>query len=279
MNKAKAMFTAGIIVIVAGASALGIYLNEKGIIGVEPDNVPESNVEQNDDYENNNGNNDYYNENNDYVDKSDMTIADNNDKQDDNEKENDNKSDNDNNDDTSDYQQINDFLSIFTKLYFSENKKYSEKTPDSYELLRFAFQYEKIMNNRNNIVTKYTDDSIGVYEGMKVSDVESIIGKFFGISVEQDSVYTESTYSFFKYENGYFYTPAADGVGFDNLAIAKSVTKNGAVLSVEFSVYSDGVTTNMTAYQAAQTGAKYANGRAELRETESGYVLIFYSLN
>lgn len=275
MNKAKAMFTAGMIVLVAGASALGIYLNEKGIIGNDSDNTQSSNVEEDNEYVNN-GDDYNYNENNNYNDKSEITENDKNNNQDDDKKENNDKKEND---DNTDYKQINEFLSVFSKLYFSENKKYSEKSADSYELLRFAFQYEKIINNRNRIVTKVSDDQIGVYDGMDAAIVESIIEKFFCISVERDSVYTENTYSFFKYEDGYFYTPAADGVGFDNIAIVKSVTENGALLSVEFAVYSDGVTTDMTALQAGQSGTKYADGRAELRKTSDGYVLTYYSLD
>ena len=278
MNKAKAIFTAAVIAVVAGASVVCWYLNEEGIIGNSEDiSGQDSYISADGDYAD--SHDDYYEyDDNEKTENTTEKNAQDSDVEADEDVGNEQKNDNVQTDNGSNTQ-LNEFLSTFTKLYFSESRAYKEKSPDSYELLKFAFLYEKVFNDSENIQTKYSDDEIGVYSGIKASAAEDILDEFFGITVELNSVYTENTYSFFKYEDGYFYTPAADGIGYMNLAVADSVVKDGSIISVEFTVYSDGVSCDMSSSQARANGEKYASGRAELREVSGGYHLIYYSLN
>ena len=282
MNKAKALFTAAIIVIVSGASAVCWYLNENGIIGNDGGDMtaPDGYVAEYDEKNDINANVD----NADGADneekqesKTEKTTAasDEDDAKDENAENN--KSDNsvqkiENAD------EINEFLSIFSRLYFSEDKSYSKNSADTYELLKFAYLYQVVYGGGKGTVTEYFDDDIGAYNGIQADTAEKIIDKYFGVGISRESVYTEKTYSFFKYIDGYFYTPAADGVGYSDLVIVDSAVKRGNTVAVEFTVYSDGVSLGMTADEARKKGEKYADGRAEIDVSDGGYVLTYYSV-
>lgn len=274
MNKAKALFTVGVIVIVAGASALCWYLNDKGLL------TPDENVsdvqdsyEAYDDGDNDNKSDDAHVrdpavENEEPQQKETTTES--------AEKE---QADKENADEKiDDLTALNEFLSTFSSLYFSENSSFSSDSPNEYELLKFAYLYAVVFDSGKGTVTEYFDDEIGAYNGISADNAEKIIDKFFGVSISRKDVYTENTYSFFKYDNGYFYTPAADGVGYENLVIVDSAVINGNAVSVSFTVYSKGVDSSMSSAQAKKKGTSYAEGKAEIVITDGEYKLVYYSL-
>ncbi|MBQ8210729.1 MAG: hypothetical protein IJZ35_09120 [Clostridia bacterium] len=261
MNKAKAIFAAVIVIAVAGSSAILWQLNDKGVIGSQ-ENEDENTLStvattnSNQDYnksENDNNdtpeNDDVADENNDAPAVSDVSTTD-----------------------------INEFLTVFSKVYFSENKAYSSGSPDTYELIRFAYS-NAMMQGGSLVTTEYEDDDIGYYNKISATAVNDTLDKYFGKTVANESVYTEKTYSFFKYSDGYFYTPAADGISYTNVSIADSVSQSGNLVSVEFSIYSSGVTTDMTSQQARRaSNDRYASGKAEIYVNDGSFTLKYYEV-
>lgn len=266
MNKAKAIFTAVIISVVAAASAICLHLGTANDSIFEDDDdkntlstiatttgVSDDNAEDNDDAE-------------------DIT-ADNT---------ADNADDSNNGDSVSGTavtsKAVNEFLTVFSKVYFSENSAYSADKADTYELVRFAYSYA-MMNGGSLVSTEYIDDDIGYYNKISANEVNKILGNFLDKSVKKESIYTEKTYSFFKYSDGYFYTPAADGISYDNIAIVDSLSQNGKLVSVEFSIYSSGVTTDMTSQQARRaSNDRYASGTAQVYVENGEYTLKSYKI-
>lgn len=265
MNKAKAIFTVAIVAVVAGASVILLHLNKNGTIGKE--NGDDDNIlttvattlgSENNDKDDENETLTSNDENSDSVDE--------------------NNGQNSANSDSASTKSINDFLSEFSKVYFSENKAYSSDKADAYELIRFAYTYT-MNNNQSRVTTEYIDDDIGYYNKISEKDVNDVIGRFFGKTVKSESVYTEKTYGFFKYENGYFYTPAADGVNYRNVCITDTFSQSGNVITVEFSVYSSGVTTDMTSQQARRaSNDRYASGVAKINVENGKYTLKSYKI-
>lgn len=270
MKKAKALFAAGIIVIVAGASALCLYLNDNGKLSFCNENaVTEENAVAPDaEY--------------DYVledDEPEKNVAEENvTNQTTTEVSADDKEETPEDAEKVDTVAINEFLSTFSRLYFCNNDKHSEKNPDKYEMLKFAYLYAEVFENGAGIRTEIFDDDIGIYNGIGEEDVKRITEKFFGMSLKSESVHTENDYQFFMYSDGYFYTPAADGVGYVNLSVADFAVKNGDTITVSFTVYSDGVSCDMTSEQAKKKGTVYASGKAEIQVKDDNYRLISYSV-
>ncbi len=268
MNKAKALFTAGVIVVVAGASAVCWQLNEHGVF--EPEKQT-------------NGDEIVYNEDEDkdkYIidaenEEKHETIAAETKEEPDNE-ENIEKEENEPLEEK-DYKKLDSFLTVLSSLYFSEGKPYKSSAADEYELLRFAYLYNTVYGGGSN-VTLTKDDEIGVYSGIPAEKANEICKRFFGKAINLKSVYTEKTYSFFIYENGCFYTPAADGMGYDNKAFVDSAENSGGIITVAFTVYSSGVSDNMSADEAKENGIRYGEGTAKLRIKGNNYIVEAYSL-
>lgn len=272
MNKAKALFTVGVIVVVAGASALCWYLNDKGLLS--PDEKT-SDIQDSYAVDDDNYHEDGNAEENDFIVEEEP--------QNQNEtttEKTENKQENEKNaqEEIDDLTDLNEFLSTFSRLYFSENGSFSSDAPNEYELLKFAYLYAVVFDSGEGTVTEYFDDEIGAYNGISAYDAEYIINKFFGIKISRKDVYTESTYSFFKYDNGYFYTPAADGVGYENLVVVDSAVKNGDTVSASFTVYSEGVDCSMSSAQAKKKGISYADGKTEIIIENGEYKLVYYSI-
>lgn len=264
MKKAKALFAAAIIVIVAGASAVCLYLNDSGKLGFgENETVTDEYGVVQDAVNENYAQNDV---------KSDEPSS----QQAENEE---NEADDIKNEEKVDTESLNEFLSTFSRLYFSQDREYDCQNADNYELLRFAFLYVTVFEGRDAIVTAYFDDEIGVYNGIEAADAKRIIDKFFSISISEQSVYTEQTYQFFMYRDGYFYTPAADGVGFTDITIVDSAVKSEDMISVAFTVYSDGVTTDMTSDEAKNSGTVFAKGSAQMCVEDGEYILMSYKVD
>ncbi len=243
MNKAKAIFAAGMIIVVAGASTALWYLNDKGIIGTENTTAY---VQENENYDNAEQKNNVQQENDENENQQQMqTEAD--------EKE------------QIDESEINKFLSTFSKVYFAEQgtafdiNKYSD-----YDLILFAFSY--IRSTEKSLITlEKRNDGIMYYNGISAEKVNEVLNKYFGVSVAAESVYTENDYAFFSYSDGYFYTPAADGLAYKNYVVADSVEYENDLITVEFTIYSgDDV---------------YADGEAKIDVENSEMKLAYYCVN
>ncbi|MCD7773993.1 MAG: hypothetical protein LUH40_00220 [Clostridiales bacterium] len=285
MNKAKAAFAGAVVVAVAGASAVLWALNEHGLIGSEDSTVNNSYAEvQEEDgvnYYNNSdsgGNGSNYGDTNDDNDAADENEA--NDGGNGDEEQN-NGGNGDNGDIQSDtaYEDINTFLSAFSLVYFAESDEgYSSSNYSTYELIRFAYSHIK-RTSPQSLVTKESGDAYGIYSGVSYDDVNSVLSDYLGKTVQKESVYTEKSAAFFEYEDGYFYTPAADGLGFSDIIIADSVSDNGDTLSVAFTVYSSGAACDMTSQEAKDAGVKYGSGTAVLEYEDDNFVLTSYKIN
>lgn len=281
MKKAKAIFAAVVILVVAGASAGAWYLNENGYIGGK-DETPSDETSA---YIESVGDDIGYNNDDDHnsndapdvdTDKETTTSSDEETTVPESEKTTASGKEQQSYDRTN----INEFLSVFSRVYFAENTPYSYGNYSNYDVLRFAYSHI-FRTDRDSIVTKKTADNIGYYFGVSFDDVNEVLKDYLGITVSRESVYTENTYAFFKYEDGYFYTPAAEGIGYTNLAIADSVKEkdgNSDVISVSFTVYSDSVRTDMSPEEAAGNGEKYASGTAELKKSGNSYILRSYKI-
>ena len=269
MKKAKALFAGAMIVLIAGTSAVFWYLNDRGVIGEKKDAVSDEFVVSGayDDP--------YYNEKGENAPEPDgedgeqgetqnggtgTTAAQNADA------------------DGVASESVNRFLSNFSLVYFAETEPYTAGSRSNYELIRFAYAHTRRLNP-GAVVTKQTSDAIGYYYGVPYDAVNDVLKNYLDVTVGEESVYTESDYAFFRYEDGYFYTPAADGVGFCNRVVADSVAENGDTLTVAFTVYSDGVSYDMTASQAHASGEKYASGSAKIKKSADGYILLAYRID
>ena len=133
MNKAKAFFTLGIITIVAGASAVCLYLNDKGMLSFSEDiSVIETTAVVQDSY---------YEEA--HEDEAGLPEEDNAAEEKDENPENvdNDKKEEDAAPEKLDVVSVNEFLSIFSGLYFSEKYDFSQDKFNDYELLKFAYLY------------------------------------------------------------------------------------------------------------------------------------------
>ncbi len=242
MNKAKAIFSGAMVLVIAGASAACWYLNEQGIIGKDSVTQPDAYVEQEDN--NYGGGEKQEKPDNDKSEEKETTTA------------------ADNGHEIS-ADEINNFLSVFTKVYFSEKNEYTPASRSTYELIRFAYSHIK-RTDPSLIETRREDDAIGYYNCVPAEELNNILSEYLDVTVPAESVYTENEYGFFKYADGYFLTPAADGLPFVNVAVCDSIEKSGDTYTVTFAVMGD--------YDV------YARGEAELKETDGRLVLVYYNL-
>ena len=271
MNKAKAFFTLGIITIVAGASAVCLYLNDKGMLSFSEDvSVIETTAVVQDSY---------YEEA--HEDEAGLPEEDNAAEEKDENPENvdNDKKEEDAAPEKLDVASVNEFLSIFSGLYFSEKYDFSQDKFNDYELLKFAYLYAEKYEKSKGIVMGYSDAEKGMHNGIKASEAKRIINDFFGVDIALESAYTENSYQYFMYRDGYFYTPAADGISHMNVTVADTMMQSGDRIAVTFTIYSDGVTSDMTAAQAKKKGTMYASGNAELLDTGNGFILTAYSVD
>lgn len=269
MNKAKASMAGIVIVAVLGASAVLWLLNDRGYIG-SSEETTENAVFYEDDGQNYNNS----------IDTDDMDSENGENSQDNTVEEQDNEENPEDNQGESqeDIKEINDFLSIFSKYFFAETSgSYNENSYSDYDVLRFAYSYVRDVYG-DSVVTKETDNQAGQYLGVPYEKAAEFIEETLGITPERKSAYTESQYAFIEYEDGYYYAPAADGLSYVNTAIADTVSTENGYITVEFTVYSDGVSTNMTGEEAEKQGEFYASGSAKLKKDAGGYLLVEYSV-
>ena len=242
MNKAKAIFAAGIMVIVASSSAALWYLNDNGLIGNE---ITTAYVGENEDH-------------NDDIQENDVQKEDN---------ENEIHSQTPDNPEENvevDESEINEFLSTFAKVYFAENMTaFDIDKCSDYDLILFAFTHIRC-TEKSLITLVQRDDNIKYYNGIAADKVNEVLDKYFGVSVADESVYTENSYAFFSYSDGYFYTPAADGLPYKNNAVVNSVEYSDDMIIAKFTIYSD--------------GEFYADAEAKLRMENDELKMIYYSV-
>lgn len=271
MKKTKAIFAVVVILAVAGASAGAWYLNSKGVIGGAADTSGAA-------Y---NGADSFVDENQNGA-KQEAAQGNGGDEEGGEEKPGSSLSQENTTASVDAAQEkhtdVNEFLSVFSRVYFAENGGYSANSRSVYEMLRFAFSHIRRTDN-SAVVTMQKEDSVGSYMGVSFESVNEVLSEYLGMTVSRESVYTENDYAFFLYENGYFYTPAADGIGYTNLIVADSVQEKDGMLTVSFTVYSGGVRCDMTADEAHAAGEPYASGSAQIERSEDGFLLTAYRLN
>ena len=248
MKKAKALFAAGIIVIVTGMSAAMWYLNDSGKLHNDNNDVTEMYA---DEYE-----------------IADEVIDDADDSAEESDEKEESQSEAPETTAVSAGEigeaEINEFLSDFAGVYFAENGKgFDIKKCSDYELIQFAYLHIR-NTDKDSVILEQRDDSIGYYHGVPYDSVEKIVGKYFGKQISKEGAYTEKDYAFFSYSDGYFYTPAADGLGYGNTAVAESVEYRGDNAVVRFSVYSG--------------TEKYAEGEAEISINDNNLNLVSYRI-
>lgn len=282
MRKAKGLFAVAVILIVAGASGALWYLHDAGRLGGEKESEHRSIIWRED--EDNAVEKDRNDTNDGKSDSVDVPIAVGTTNTNANDSETilaEHTTTNPGNLNTDeneiDHVSVNEFLSIFSRVYFAESQPYAGGSGSSYERIRFAYSHLR-RTDKSVIVTKEEDDDVRYYNGVSIEDVNNVLEKYLGVSVGRESVYTENDYMFFKFEDGVFYTPATDGVGYTNLAVADTITADGERINVDFTIYSAGVDCTMTSETAEKTGEKYKSGSATLRITNHGYILDAYSV-
>lgn len=241
MNKAKAIFSGAMVLVIAGASGACWYLNEKGLIGKDSVTQPDSYIEAEDEY-NDGVQYDSYDDNKD--EKNETTTV--------------------NADDKISEEEINDFLSVFTKVYFSEKDEYTPGSRSTYELIRFAYSHIK-RTDSSLVETRREDDSIGYYNCVSAEEINDVLSEYLDVTVPPESVYTENDYAFFRYSDGYFMTPAADGLPFVNAAVCDRIEQSEDIIRVAFTVNSG--------------EDAYAVGNAEIKMTDKGLILVYYNLD
>lgn len=244
MKKAKALFAAGVIVVVAGLSAAMWYLNDSGIL--HNGNTTETYIDENN---NNDGGN--IEDNNSFEDNNDEEQTEVQQTTAETVKE-------------VDETEINEFLSAFANVYFAEQGSgFDIQKCSDYELIQFAYLHIRNTDSES-VILEQRDDSIMYYYGVPSDSVKDVVEKYFGVQIPEESVYTENDYAFFSYSNGYFYTPAADGLAYENTAVVDSVEYRNNHVIVRFSVY---------------TGdEKYADGEAKIQLSNNNMNLVSYRI-
>ena len=241
MKKAKALFAVGVIVVVAGLSAAMLYLNNMGFLN--NGDTAETYVDDN---------------NNDSVNTNDDIAPDGNDET----QQAEIQQTTDVAEENIGEAEINEFLSAFANVYFAEQGNgFDIKKCSDYELIQFAYLHIR-NTDKDSVIPEQVDDSIVYYYTVPYEKVRSVVEKYFGVQISEESVYTENDYAFFRYSDGYFYTPAADGLAYKNKAVADSVEYRSDNAVVRFTVYSG--------------DEKYAEGEAEIRISDNNMNLVSY---
>lgn len=244
MKKAKALFATGVIVVVAGLSVAMLYLNDMGFLN--NGDTSETYIDDVND--------------NDYVDTDDDVAPDGNDET----QQTEIQQVTDAAEENIGESEINEFLSAFANVYFAEQGNgFDIQKCSDYELIQFAYLYIR-NTDKDSVVLQQLDDSIMYYYTVSYESVRNVVEKYFGVKISAESVYTENDYAFFRYKDGYFYTPAADGLGYGNTAVADSVEYRNDNAVVRFSVYSG--------------AEKYAEGEAEIRIQGNNMNLVSYRI-
>lgn len=107
-------------------------------------------------------------------------------------------------------EKLNIFLSNFCEAHFGDydSQNYSEES-----LVSFAYIHNKI-NKPEKI--KYENN----YNYISADDVRETVNRFFGKGI------TYKSYDYYKYSNGYFYTPAGSGESYSYFSIVSNMWKN-----------------------------------------------------
>lgn len=231
MNKAKALFALGVIAVVAAASGALWWMNESGRMGTDEPEVTTSCTAEATTQQSTT-----------QAPAEETTTA----------------------APAVSEDEINNFLTTFSNVYFAEGSgSFDSKNAKPYELLLFAFLHTK-NTDRAAIMSKKEDDAIGSYMGISIEKANEVLDSYLGLVVDAESVYTENDYEFFRYEDGCFWTPAADGVGYSNYCIADSVVTSGDSIIVQFTVFSG--------------TEKYASGEARIKTADDGFRLDLYKI-
>ena len=124
--------------------------------------------------------------------------------------------------------EINIFLSNFSEAFYDPDDSYYTN-PDE-QKISFAYIHAKL-NSPKKILWE------GSYYGISAENVDAILYRFFGETVPHK---TPSGSKWWKYQNGKFLMPAADGESYPDFSIATNMLVNAdGTYTVAFNVYSD----------------------------------------
>ena len=128
------------------------------------------------------------------------------------------------------YRELNLFLSNFSEAYYDPDDSYYTD-PDEQKIM-FAYLHSII--NYNSVKNKLYDS---YYYGIPASEVDRILNRFFGKTVPHK---TPSNSKVWKYRDGIFLIPAADGESYGAFSLATGMYPNGnGTYRITFNVYYD----------------------------------------
>lgn len=128
----------------------------------------------------------------------------------------------------SDYRELNLFLSNFSEAYYDPDDSYYTNSDEQ----KIMFAYLHAIINYNSM--RFSE---GAYYGISASNVDTILYRFFGKTVPHR---TPSGSKVWKYKNGKFLIPAADGESYGNFSLATGMYPNGnGTYRVTFNIYCD----------------------------------------
>ncbi|WP_455539267.1 hypothetical protein [Terrisporobacter sp.] len=132
--------------------------------------------------------------------------------------------------------ELNVFLSNFSEVNF---RNFSNKSIHREQLIEFAILH-LMANDYQNSVKSAHDSNGGYYEYITDDSVQGSINKYFHFTVKNQSTY------YYKYENGVYILPNADGEMFPNFTQVKEIYKEGDSLRVIGDVYCPNVFDDMS---------------------------------
>lgn len=124
--------------------------------------------------------------------------------------------------------EINLFLSNFSEAYYDPDDNYY--TSSAEQKINFAYLHAKI-NSPSYVIYE------NGYSGISAANVDKILYRFFGSTVSHT---TPANSKWWRYKNGNFLIPSADGESYPDFSIATSMIANGnGTYTVEFNIYAD----------------------------------------
>ncbi len=181
------------------------------------------------------------------------------------------------------YKELNLFLSNFSEAYYDPNDAYYTN-PDEQKIM-FAYLHS-LINYNGSII--YENGYYGIY----ASDVDKILNRFFGTTVPRQTPYNSKVW---KYKNGKFLIPAADGESYGAFSLATGMYPNGdGTYRVTFNVYYDtdvmggDIITDKTLYsltpqtvyrRCSYEGNGVAIVKPKVYNGKNTYEIVSYSVN
>lgn len=122
---------------------------------------------------------------------------------------------------------LNIFMSNFSEVDFED---FSRENFNEEQLIQFAICHLLENDYKNAVHINESNENGGTYTN--ASDVQASIKKYFGFTLENQS--TES----FKYKDGKYFHPQADGMICSSFTQVKEIYKNENILTLKGDIYS-----------------------------------------